>query len=417
MVFLLVDEHFLTEQAHPCMHLETGQRPTSPLNTRLRHGPCMFDIRQSVVFFDNMVQADDQPLLLYARYQYSPAVHHITTLNPRPGGSLTALLLSHDFAPSSSPTKLFAPMVLLKHTPKSVSLPPSPTRSLDSSDESIYSTKSSTPTKPNFTKALKSLPKPSITLPLHQKASQQSLSTTPVGTPTREVRLWPFRPTSTRATTPVPPAEELADHFEKLAVPTNEQLRVKQARRDEAAKERVRNMRAGLVRPEIETPYGVIPEVRESWTVVEDFAPKHQRFDSASHEHGDDTMQKLQELHDARTSRQPHNPITYHLPPLEMDFLYWHLFRMRHSNVYGFDCIVCSHTSKTSLDQGPVWMLIGCQHFLHAACFLKLRDIEAIDEADSCHNCERLKRMIKLCRPEEMRLRHERMINKIDHPF
>ncbi|KAF2632534.1 hypothetical protein BU25DRAFT_453750 [Macroventuria anomochaeta] len=324
-----------------------------------------------------------------------------------------------DFTPPSSPTRLSDTMKWLKRTPTSVPLPPSPTKSREGSDDdsrSTSSTESLTLTESNFAKVIRSLQRKSSTLTLQQKASSLSLSTTPVGTPQREAARWLFGPSPVHAVTSGPPVDELSDHFVR-SLPTYQEKQAELCRRQEASRERVKRMRAHLGAQGFRPTPALINEINDPFTAIEGTEPsgKHQRYDSGSHEHSDSgALQKLQKLHTTTTS-EPTQEESHKLPLLNEDFLYHAMMRIWSHNMRFFNCVGCNKTHTDPCHQGVavIWLLHGCRHKVHAACFGTFRDIEAYGfpgDTNSCYNCESLKRTMRSHTQEELDMRHKRLL-------
>src|SRR5690242_18882538 len=104
-----------------------------------------------------------------------------------------------DFTPPSSPTGLLDTMPWLKRTPQTptnMSLPPSPTQSLATSEDPILSFPSSTPREPSSPIVPNPLTTKSITFPLPTKPYSSTL-----GGPSSSTSRWLFRSPPVRAMT------------------------------------------------------------------------------------------------------------------------------------------------------------------------------------------------------------------------
>lgn len=302
----------------------------------------------------------------------------------------------------------------LKIRPTSVPLPPLPTIPLEGSyinKDSVSSRESLILPESNFTKVLKSLKK-SSTFPLQQKASSPSPTTSPVVTPQREAPKWPFRhsgPSSVLAAASRISVSELGDHFVRI-VPSYAEVQARLKRRRKATEERVKKMRAYLG---VETPKLTVLEVVNPFVAKERTGKtrSHQRIDSGSHERADSNALHGQQKPDATSTSATSQNKASTLVPLTEDFLSYSLMRKRDRSVLEFDCVACQGTHRTSLqDAGAVvWILHGCRHLLHEACFRKMRDLESLS---CCYNCEVLARKMQRYSRDEMALRHKRLLKE-----
>ena len=175
--------------------------------------------------------------------------------------------------------------------------------------------------------------------------------------------------------------------------------------------ERVGRMRDYLgINARKESPF-MVHEVADPFKAAEETAcsGKHQRYDSGSHEHSGIALQELTKLH-APSISESFATETITLLSLHRDFLSHSLFRIRKRNSCYLLCVCCNTTHKEALHEGTsvVWLLQGCRHYVHAACFDKLHDNSS--GAGSCYNCDTFKRMVKSCGPKEMGMRHERLL-------
>ena len=325
----------------------------------------------------------------------------------------------YSFTPPSSPTKLSETINWLKRTPMSVPLPPSPTKSCDSFDtepDFNASTESLALTHSKFWKNMNSSPKESRTLPLQGKTSSSSLVPSPVGTSQREASRWLFRPSPVRAASSASPADELGDHFAR-SLPTSGEKQEGLRRRRKAAQERVDRMRVHLGINAHEARPSIALSKNNLSTAIggPGSSGKHQRYDSGSHEHGDSdaAFRELQKLHTATTTEVPQEkPIK--LPPTHEDFLYHSLFRIQNRNLRQFDCVGCKTTHKQTLhrETSDIWLLQGCRHYVHAACFDKIRDDDTPSDTGNCFHCSNLKRNARAHSQKGMNMRLNRLLDR-----
>jgi hypothetical protein len=224
-----------------------------------------------------------------------------------------------------------------------------------------------------------------------------------------------------RATASVSPADELGDHFAR-SLPTYKGKQAELRRRRKAAQERVERMRVHLgVNAHKACPSTALN--RENlFTATEGIGSsgKHQRYDSGSYEHGDSdaAFHELQKLHTVTTTEVPQgNPIK--LPPIDEDFLYHCLFRIQNRTLRQFDCVGCKTTHKQTLHQetSNIWLLQGCRHYVHAACFDRIRDDDTPSDPGNCFHCSNLKRNAQAHSQEETGMRLNRLLDRTSGIF
>lgn len=163
----------------------------------------------------------------------------------------------------------------------------------------------------------------------------------------------------------------------------------------------------------IESIDGDVYKVREEPKTLNGPARVHQRYDSGSHEHADsDALQILQNLHDTNESETTGDE-PFALRPLDQDFIFHSLFRLRSRPPLRFDCVGCKEAHRYSLfaEAAVIWLLQSCGHYVHSGCFGKLRDPEESDYTDDCFHCAHFKLMLKKLSQDEMDLRHERLLD------
>jgi hypothetical protein len=294
-------------------------------------------------------------------------------------------LPTFEFTPPSSPASLLDTMPWLKRTPQTTTnmpLPPSPTESLTTLEETILSF----PSPPSSTP----IPTKSTTFPLNKKASNSSLAST------RDATRWLFRAPPVRALS-APVSNELGDHFTRAALPSYQETQARLRRRREASQKRVEGMRAWL------TSTSPQKDSRSESKGTQTFGRMHQRYDSGSCEHAYGESGVFEEVQDDNASG-------ILLPGLHEDVLWFSLFRLRGKRgLSGGECVGCGEAHADALSDGGavVWLLHGCGHRVDDRCLDKLRE----RGATGCHVCERLGVQIGRFGEEEWRARRRRLVD------
>ncbi|KAG9202054.1 hypothetical protein G6514_004722 [Epicoccum nigrum] len=299
-------------------------------------------------------------------------------------------------------------------TPTNMSLPPSPTQSLATSEDLILSFPSPTPREPSSPIVPNPLTTKSITFPLPTKPCSSTLAASRLGGPSSSTSRWLFRSPPVRAMT-APVKDELGDHFTRTALPSYQETQGRARRRREASQRRVEGMRGWLAstvgekekqkqqQREKEKEKATRGESRGTQTLER----MHQRYDSGSHEHG---AGGFLEHNDAFAATGDANPP---LPSLNEDVLWFSLFRLRRRGGGGGGCMGCGEAHADVLsDRGAVmWVLHGCGHRVDDGCLDKLRERGVGKNAVGCHGCRHLGVQLGEFGEGEWRVRRRRLVD------